>query len=34
MIYHHYLCRLAQDDYDSIGDDPDSAQKKDGDDDG
>ena len=24
MLYHHYLCRLQQDVYDSVGDDPDT----------
>lgn len=28
MMYHHYLCRLAQDNYDSIGDDPSEKENK------
>jgi dynein heavy chain 1 len=30
MIYSHYLMRLKQDDYDSLGDDPDEKQQQDG----
>ena len=34
MMYHHYLCRLSQDNYDSIGEDPNEEEnsKRDGDD--
>jgi len=28
MIYHHYLCRLMQDDYDSLGESDDGKEKK------
>ena len=34
MLYHHYLCRLQQDVYDSVGDDPDTEERKGGDDEG
>ena len=30
MLYHHYLCRLAQDVYDSHGEDPDNEESKGG----
>jgi hypothetical protein len=28
MMYHHYLMRLKQDDYDSLGEEPEDKQKK------
>ena len=28
MMFHHYLCRLAQDDYDANGTLPDEEKKK------
>jgi hypothetical protein len=28
MMYHHYLCRLQQDVYDSIGEDTDQKQEE------
>ena len=29
MIYHHYLCRLMQDDYDSLGEEAEENKGKD-----